>query len=74
MSHTTNIGKEICRIRKERNMTIAELSKKADVSAPMIGAYENGKSLPTLRLLYKISIALNADYDYLTKLLESEKN
>lgn len=73
MSHTT-IGREIYKYRKERNMTIEELAKKSHVSAPTICAYENGKSLPKLRLLYKIAVALDCDYEHLVSILMNEKN
>ena len=73
MSHT-NIGEEICRLRESKNMTLQELAFKSGISLPTLYAYENGKALPKLRLLYKISVALDCDYDYLVELVNNEKN
>jgi len=53
------IGKELKRIRKEQNITLDLLSKKAGVSPGLISQIERGKTCPTVVTLWKILKPLN---------------
>ena len=52
------IGKNLKDIRKERQLSLDELSKLTDVSASMLGEVERGVTNPTITVLWKISNGL----------------
>ncbi|HBI6990128.1 TPA: helix-turn-helix transcriptional regulator [Clostridium perfringens] len=57
-----NIGENIKKRRKEKNMTQKELAKKLGKSTRMIQKYENSEVLPSLGVLNEISKILSIDY------------
>lgn len=55
-----NIGENIRRIRKEKNMTQKELGEKlGGISQQQIGQWENGNKYPKLETVRKIAAALH---------------
>lgn len=59
MASTSFVGYKIKKIRCERNITQAELAKKAGVSTGLIGQIESGKVEPSIKTLEKIAAALS---------------
>ncbi|MCH4890373.1 helix-turn-helix domain-containing protein [Acidaminobacter sp. JC074] len=53
-----NIGKKIADIRKSKNMTIKELSERANVTASMLSQLERGLANPSINTLKTIAQAL----------------
>lgn len=52
------VGKKIREIRKRRKMNLQEVAQKSDITAGLLSRIENFKTLPSLPVLHKISIAL----------------
>ncbi len=55
------IGKRIKEIRKEGKKTISEIAIKAEVTSGLISRIENGRTIPSLPVLLKIIMALEAE-------------
>ncbi len=53
------LGMRIRYLRRERNMSILDLSLEANVNANYISDLERGKRNPTIEVLFRISNALN---------------
>ncbi len=53
------IGENIRRIRKEKGLTIKDISKKADLTKGLISQIENNKANPSINSLMAIAKALN---------------
>lgn len=60
-----NVGENIRRIRKSKNMTMKELGAKIGITEQGIGNYERGDRNPNLDILNKISDALCISFDEL---------
>lgn len=78
MASTSFVGYKIKKIRRERNITQAQLAKKAGVSTGLIGQIESGKVEPSIKTLEKIAAALSlspcffvSEDDELTSALKS---
>lgn len=56
-----NIGENIKKIRKSKNMTQKELAEKLGKSTRMIQKYENNEVTPSLGVIHKISKILNVN-------------
>ncbi len=52
------VGKKIREIRKRRKMNLQEVAERSDITAGLLSRIENFKTLPSLPVLHKISIAL----------------
>lgn len=64
----SNIGKNIKRFRKEKNISQDRLSKLADVSLNLIAKLElENNQNPTIETLQKIAKALDVEVDNLIK-------
>ncbi|CAI8725903.1 helix-turn-helix domain-containing protein [Brevibacillus sp. BC25] len=61
----TNIGENIKRIRKERNLSLDKTSEITGVSKTMLGQIERGKSAPTITTLWKIASGLRLSFSSL---------
>jgi transcriptional regulator with XRE-family HTH domain len=59
------IGNRISTRRKERKMTQNELADKLFVTHQAVSKWENGKSLPTIDILYELTKLLDITIDYL---------
>ncbi|WP_279325000.1 helix-turn-helix domain-containing protein [Clostridium perfringens] len=57
-----NIGENIKKIRKSKNMTQKELAEKLGKSTRMIQKYENNEVTPSLGVIHKISKILNVNF------------
>lgn len=58
MLNPPSVGKNILHIRKEKNLSIDELSKRSGVSKSMLSQIEQEKTNPTVITVWKISRAL----------------
>ena len=58
-----NVGKNIAKFRKEKNLTQEELAKKINVSSKTISSYENNRNLPTIETLLLLSQVLEVSID-----------
>lgn len=65
MSET--FGEFLRKSRKEKGLTLIELSKKSGVSNPYISQIENNKFKPTPKILEKLANGLEIDYMILMK-------
>ena len=54
-----NVGKNIAKFRKEKNLTQEELAKKINVSPKTISSYENNHNLPNIEILISLSQELD---------------
>lgn len=61
----TNIGENIKRIRKERDLSLENISALTGVSKTMLGQIERGKSAPTITTLWKIATGLRVSFSSL---------
>ena len=48
------IGEQLKKIRKQKNLTLEQVSALTSVSKPMLGQIERGRSVPTITTLWKI--------------------
>lgn len=53
-----NLGKQIKKVRKEKNLNLRQLAKKSGVSIGLISKIENYRTTPSLSVLLKIMRAL----------------
>ena len=58
-----NVGKNIAKFRKEKNLTQEELAKKINVSPKTISSYENNRNLPNIETLILLSQVLDVKID-----------
>lgn len=54
-----NIGKEIRRLRKEKQITLADMAKTTDLSVGFLSNLENNQTSPTIAQLHKICNVLS---------------
>ncbi|AMN56372.1 transcriptional regulator (plasmid) [Roseibium algicola] len=55
------VGKNLTRLRDERNMTQKEIAAISGISQQYLSSLERGKRNPTVITIYQISLALNVD-------------
>lgn len=60
-----SLGLRIKQVRKERNMTQADLAESCQLSTSYIGHVERGSRILSVDTLFKIASALNVSIDYL---------
>lgn len=60
-----SIGKEIAKLRKEKNMTQVELADKLDISYQAVSNWERGDSMPDISKLTDLSSILGVSIDEL---------
>ena len=58
-------GNILKKLRQDNNMTQDELAKKIDTSRSNIANYENGKNMPSVDILEKLSKLFDCTTDYL---------
>ena len=71
MNLNKNLGKVIKRIRLSKNLTQKDVAKLAGISLKYYGTIERGKSSPSLKVVFKISLALEKS---LSELFSEMKN
>lgn len=57
------LGIKIRELRIEKNIKQVELAKLAGISNTYLSDIEKGRTLPSLKTLYKLASALNVDVD-----------
>lgn len=62
-----DIGRNINRIRKERNLSLDKVAELTRVSKAMLGQIERGESNPTVTTLWKIANGLRVSFSSLIK-------
>ena len=67
----TLLGKHLQQIRKEKKLTLEQLSKKSGVSRSMLSQIERGQANPTFGTLWNLSKALGLDMSELVEEFES---
>lgn len=60
-SYLVGIGKKIRFLRKEKNMYASEVAKRANVSNGLISRIENGRTIPSVPVLFAIIEALETE-------------
>ena len=55
------VGKNLTRLRGERNMTQKEIAAISGISQQYLSGLERGKRNPTIITIYEISLALDVD-------------
>ena len=60
-----NIGDRISQLRKQHNLSQAELAQKVGASRTIIGNYERDTNTPSIDMLAKIAHTFNVSVDYL---------
>lgn len=68
---TDFFGEKLKAVRKSKNLTQLELSKRIEVSKGTVSAYEQGLSYPSLETLVKICGILDTSADYLLGLSDN---
>ena len=64
-SNMPEIGKNIASIRKLRNLSLEELSKRSGVSTGMLSQIEKDKVNPTVAVVWKIAYGLDVPFNEL---------
>lgn len=64
------IGVNLRNLRKDRNLTLGQLSKISGISKAMLSEIEKGTSNPTINTLWKLANGLNVPYTRLMKEIE----
>ena len=57
------IGKFILNLRKQNNLTQKEFADKLHVTAQAVSKWENGRGIPDIEILQKMSKEFNVDID-----------
>ena len=57
------LKKNIKRIRKDKGITIQELSERTGISISSLSMYENGKRVPSIKNIKLIANGLDVDVD-----------
>jgi len=58
------IGEKLRFARRESQLNLRELARKADISASMLSQIETGKAYPSVRSIYNIAAALDLPVDF----------
>ncbi len=59
-----SVGKNIMRARKERNLTIKDISIMSGITSSLISQIENDKANPSLNTLYSLARAIGVEVSY----------
>lgn len=60
-----NIGERIIQLRKQKNLSQAELADQAEVSRTIIGNYERNANTPSIEVLLKLARVFDVSLDFL---------
>ena len=64
------VGERIQNLRKQKNLTQAELAEKADLSTNYLGTIERGQGKPTLSSIFSIADALKVNPSFLLAVVD----
>lgn len=67
------LGKRIKEVREAKGLTQPELAERIGSTDRNVSNYETGYSFPSVKVLYKISVELDASIDYLLGLTNDPK-
>ena len=65
MLNLEKVGNKISTLRKEQNMKQNELADALYVTHQAVSKWENGKSIPSIEILYELTKLFNVSIDYL---------
>ena len=65
MTAKSKFGEEFKRLVLEKGLTLKELSERSGLSVAQLSNLQSGQCEPTVQTIYKLSEALNSDYDKL---------
>ncbi|MBN2605560.1 MAG: helix-turn-helix transcriptional regulator [Bacilli bacterium] len=68
------IGNKIAKHRKEQNMTQSELADTIFVTHQAVSKWENGKSIPSIEILYELTRLFQISIDYLLDDVEIKRD
>ncbi len=68
------IGKFILQLRKKNNLTQNNFAKKLNVTAQAVSKWENGRGIPDIEIIRKISKEFNVDIESILNGEEKKKN
>lgn len=61
----TNIMNVLIECRKEKQLTQEQLAELMDVKPTTVASWEQGKSLPSLQMLYRLAMYYQKTMDYM---------
>lgn len=64
---TKSIGKRLRMLRRFKDLTQAEMGRKLNCKQATISAYEDGRIVPSLQVIYKVSTLFNLDLNWLIR-------
>ena len=67
MGNPKSIGNKIATLRKQNNLSQAELGKKVSISTQAVGKWERGESLPDILTLQRITKIFEVDLNYFSE-------
>lgn len=74
MLNLETIGKKISTLRKRQDLTQNDLSEILFVTHQAISKWENGKSIPSIEILYEMTKLFNVSIDYLLDDTQIDQN
>jgi transcriptional regulator with XRE-family HTH domain len=74
MLNLEKIGNKITELRKLKHMKQSELADSLYVTHQAVSKWENGKSIPSLEILYDLTRLFNVSIDYLLNDIEIEED
>ncbi len=64
MQHSKSIGNKIATLRKQNNLSQAELGKKVSISPQAVGKWERGESLPDITTIQRLAEIFGVDLNH----------
>jgi len=74
MINLEKIGEKITELRKQKNLKQNELADALYVTHQAVSKWENGKSLPSIEIMYELTKMFNVSIDYLLEDTEIKDN
>ena len=71
--HAVNFGAIIRRLREQRQWTLVELGRKADMNPTYLGFLERGDNSPTLDTVILLARVLNVEASDILREMEQQK-
>lgn len=66
------LSEEIRKVRRSKRLTQSTLAKRSGVNVIQICKYENGKNIPSDKILVKLARGMELPDNYFTRLLDTE--
>ncbi len=74
MLNLEKIGNKISELRKQKNLKQNELAEALFVTHQAVSKWENGKSIPSIEILYDLTKLFNVSIDYLLNDLDIQED